>query len=252
MSRWNLKSGIRNGLLLLAVVITLSFVTSQADSEEQRGIVLVNIDNSGNRFVNEDQVRELMIKVAAQSMDSTTGLVNLRKLEEELMTFSFMKEAQASWDLKGNLVIDIVQDEPIARIMSSAGKGAYISRERNLLPLSDKYTAHVIIITGAGADSLLSETFLHSPKGARVCELIDYISDSEFLSHQIAQLDINQWMNISLYPQIGKQYFEFGKPIDFEEKFRKMDIFYKQIIPKRGWDAYKVVKLQYKDQIVCR
>lgn len=239
-------------LLLVAVLLGLGFAT-RSYVEVAHGNIIINLDESGNKFVNEEEIKGVLMAVATENAElATSREVNLQMLEEELLAFSFVKTAEASRDIKGNLVIDIHQDEPIARLLANSGKGAYISRERNLLPLSRKFTSRVIAITGAGADSLLSETFLNGSKGKRICALIDYINQDPFLAKQIAQMQVNRWMGITLYPQIGKQEIEFGKAVDFDKKFKKLNTYYKEIVPKRGWNAYRVVKLQYDGQIVCK
>jgi len=52
--------------------------------------------------------------------------------------------------------------------------------------------------------------------------------------------------------QENGSHLDFNKfIIDLEIKFKKLDIFFKEILPLRGWDAYQAVNVQYKDQIVC-
>ncbi|EKD31744.1 MAG: hypothetical protein ACD_77C00260G0001, partial [uncultured bacterium] len=52
-------------------------------------------------------------------------------------------------------------------------------------------------------------------------------------------------------PRVGQQEIMFGRPDDVEVKFEKLLSFYKNIIPNEGWEKYKVVDLQYNNQIVC-
>ena len=56
---------------------------------------------------------------------------------------------------------------------------------------------------------------------------------------------------ITLYPQVTKQYIEFGKPVSIEEKFLKLKVFYKKILPYKGWNHYTRVNIEFQDQIVC-
>lgn len=256
----NFKSGLNVFLALVVLLAIVGFVTNEYISKQGSNQIIINLDESGNLFVNEDGIRQEIMEVVEANTEEqdTTGTVSLRKLvdlenlEQDLLRYSFVKEAQASWDIRGNLVIDILQDEPVARVLSTTGKGAYISREKNLLPLSKEFSARVILVTGAGADSLLSETFLRSRKGKQISSLIDHINKDEFLSSQITQIEVSKWMGVTLFPQVGRHRIEFGKAEDFEEKFEKLDIFYKKIIPKAGWKKYRRVSLQFKDQIVCK
>jgi cell division protein FtsQ len=56
---------------------------------------------------------------------------------------------------------------------------------------------------------------------------------------------------VTLYPQMGKQIIEFGMATDIESKFRKLKIFYKKILPVKGWNRYSKISLAYQDQIIC-
>jgi cell division protein FtsQ len=39
--------------------------------------------------------------------------------------------------------------------------------------------------------------------------------------------------------------------IDIEAKFKKIKIFYKEILPAKGWDTYRKVSVKYRNQIIC-
>ena len=69
--------------------------------------------------------------------------------------------------------------------------------------------------------------------GNNLVEMIKYINDSEFFSKIISELEINQNKNIIIHPQFSKQKIIFGYPDNLEEKFEKINIFYKKIIQLR-------------------
>jgi cell division protein FtsQ len=67
----------------------------------------------------------------------------------------------------------------------------------------------------------------------------------------VAQLDINSQGDIILYPQVTGQLVEFGTSENFEEKFRKLMVFYKEILPQKGWTRYERVNLKYEGQVIA-
>jgi cell division protein FtsQ len=81
--------------------------------------------------------------------------------------------------------------------------------------------------------------------------MLRIIHEDEFLHAQIAELDIDSKGKITIYPQVGGQLIEFGKPENLEVKFKKLRIFYKEILPMRGWNTYKRVNLEYEGQIIA-
>ncbi len=64
-------------------------------------------------------------------------------------------------------------------------------------------------------------------------------------------MDINAEGKISIFPQVTGQKVEFGKAENIEEKFKKLMIFYKEILPQRGWTKYERVNLEYEGQVIA-
>jgi cell division protein FtsQ len=64
-------------------------------------------------------------------------------------------------------------------------------------------------------------------------------------------LDIDRSGRIDIFPQVTGQRVEFGKPENIEMKFKKLMIFYKEILPARGWTRYERVNLEYEGQVIA-
>ena len=87
--------------------------------------------------------------------------------------------------------------------------------------------------------------------GLKVFDLLRYIEQDDFWRAQIAHVLVREDGEVELYPQVTKQKIEFGEPKDFEEKFSKLMTFYKEILPRKGWNHYDRVNVKFKDQIIC-
>jgi cell division protein FtsQ len=81
--------------------------------------------------------------------------------------------------------------------------------------------------------------------------LIEFITKDKFWNAQITELVVNAADDIQLYQQVGNQLIEFGDAQNIEDKFDRILVFYKEILPKKGWNTYARVSVKYKDQIVC-
>jgi len=90
-----------------------------------------------------------------------------------------------------------------------------------------------------------------SEEGKQLITLINTIREDEFWNAQVAQLDIDSKMRITLYPQVGDERIEFGRPDNVDTKLKKLMIFYKEILPRMGWSKYDRVNLEYEGQIVA-
>lgn len=213
----------------------------------------VDIDNQfENYFINESDVIDLIThggeyRIVGESFDN----LDLKAIEKELLDTKFIRNAEVYKDLEGNLMISINQSRPIARMISRKMKDRYISNQGRVLPLSKRYTARVVLIDGAFADNAKLYDLYETEMGSQLMDLLNYIEENEFWKAQIAQLTIDKKGNIKINTQVSKQVVDFGQPVDIEKKFMKLKIFYKDILPAKGWNSYNQVSVKFKDQIVC-
>lgn len=242
------------GWLFITVLIFISIgFANREQNVRQRDKLLINISNQyNNYFIDEKDVLNILKEDGSKLMEGNiVSRFKLRDIEERLGNELYLSKAQTYRDLKGNLVVVASLRRPIARIVRDNAPDAYIGNDGIFLPVSDKFTSRVLLITGAYTDSLISNKNAYSGSSKKYFELIQFINDDPFWKAQIAQLDINSKGEIEMYPQVTKQVIEFGLPIDIRKKFRKLDIFYKKILPGKGWNHYKRVNLEYSNQIIC-
>lgn len=239
-------------LLAIILFVSIGFVEKQY-SQRICTSIIVNIDNQfENYFINQSDVIDLITnggeyRIVGESFED----LNLKEIETELLKTKFIRDAEVYKDLKGNLLISIDQSRPIARMMSRKMSDRYISDKGEVLPLSKRYTARVVLIDGAFADNTKLYNLDETEMGRQLMELLRFIEKDKFWKAQIAQMNIDKKGNIKMYTQVSKQVVEFGKPVDILEKFRKLKIFYKDILPTKGWNSYDRVSVKFKNQIVC-
>ena len=65
-------------------------------------------------------------------------------------------------------------------------------------------------------------------------------------------MDINANGEITIYPQVTGQIVEFGTPDGYEDKLRKLMVFYKEVLPQKGWTRYEKVNLKYEGQVIAQ
>ncbi|MCU0450125.1 MAG: cell division protein FtsQ [Bernardetiaceae bacterium] len=257
MKRFRLKKRAQIGLVVIGLFVVLGFASRQY-ARVDTGRLIVRIDSvDENKFVTEADVVGLLAELKnADSSASPLGLTNLKAIERKIKRYGFVADCQVSRDLAGNLVVEVQQRKPLGRI-AARKRGCYIGFNGGKMPLSDKFTARVPIITGEGADSLYrpdtvaKADVLTKRRGKPVLELLKFIDADPFWKAQIAQVDLDRYGNVSLYPQVGNQVVELGTLDNLELKMNKLKLFYEQIVPVKGWDAYKKVKLGFEGQIVC-
>lgn len=174
---------------------------------------------------------------------------DLKKMEEKLAKNSWISEAELFFDNSQVLQVKIKERQPIARVFTSAGNSFYIDSNLMRLPLSEKLSARLPVFTGFPSEK---EKLTKEDRQllSNIKTLSNYILPNSFWMAQVAQIDITASRNFEIVPTIGNHIIEFGDGTDCDKKFRRLLLFYQQVISKIGFNAYERIKVQYAGQVV--
>lgn len=248
----NMRSELKGGLALVALLVLIAFAEREQHDTAVKEIS-ISIDNlNDNHFIDEEDVRELMQFKHENLIGASMGGIKLKEIEEKIKANKFIEDAELYSDLKGNLLVQVELRRPIARIIRNDGPDGYIAEDGTVMPVSEKFTSRVVLISGGYTPTLLRMNNLNSTEeGKQLMDMINRIREDDFWKAQIAQVDINSKKMISLFPQVGDETIEFGTMENQETKFKKLMIYYKEILPVKGWNKYKRVNVEYDGQIVA-
>ena len=250
--RLNIKKEIKLlGVIILSFTM-IAFVEKKQGDKLCRDISIAVHDNGTNYFLDKEEIYRL---ITNDDQDILVGTlyenIDLKSIERRILSNEYVKTAEAYTNLRGQVFIDVTLNIPIARFMLNGKKDFYICENGRIMPVSDKYTSRVLLLSGESLNHIPEGNIRIDTSYAELFELMKYIHNDEFWKAQIAQVNIDRGGYVTLYPQVTKQYIEFGKPVDIKNKFLKLRVFYKKILPIKGWNHYTKVNIEFKDQIVC-
>lgn len=226
--------------LFIVVIVIFSFKNNSSPIKE---IVV----NSENKFLDRYQIESLI----TEKMNKDSIIKNANIIEKNILANPFVKEIKLYQDLSNKLIVDLVQYQPIARLVSENKKDFYIDLHGNIFPTSTKFSERVLLIHTPDNINFDLKNINSTDYGKKIFTMINYIINDIFLSKIISEIDINNNKNIIIYPQVSKQKIIFGYPEQIDVKFDKLMLFYKKILPAKGWNTYKTVNLKFKNQIIC-
>ena len=252
--KWKLN--IRREIKVIVALIGVSFLIAFTERKQGGAVcnsIVIELDNQEeNHFMDEAEVLKLVETSGISIKGTSIERINLKEIESKLKLDRHILDAELYGDLKGNLVVNVELRRPLARIVQEDTPDAYIAEDGAVMPVSEKYTSRVVLISGPFVKKLLaSEDLNKTDEGKQLLEMIRLINRDNFWKAQVAQLDINSVGKITIYPQVTGQRIEFGRPDNIETKFRKLMIFYKEILPQRGWTKYQRVNLEYEGQVIA-
>lgn len=247
-------------ILVAAIFAAYFFFASMLKGKGKEDDVCTDVkvtilDSTANRFVSKEEVREIISESELAVIGKNLSGINLYDIEQLLNRRSAIKLSDVSLDRDGILHVDITQRRPLLRIQSAEG-GYYVDETFYIFPLVNTFTSYVPVVTGDIPFKLKAGQRGYVDKEgekwlADMLNFGEYIRGDEFWSSQIQQIHILPDGDIALYMRVGDQTVLFGGFDGTDYKFRKLEAFYRNVVPIHGWNKYSVINLKYADQVVC-
>jgi cell division protein FtsQ len=174
-------------------------------------------------------------------------------MEKLLETNIWVRDARVYFDNKDVLHVKLTQRQPMARVFTSGGRSFYLDESGQILHLVDQLKLSLPVFTGfperkqlSSSDSLLVKDMI---------SLASFLQEESFWDAQIGQVNLvssgpKDW-EFELVPLIGSHLIRLGNAESMEQKFNRLYQFYRQVIPKAGWEKYKVVDIRFAGQVVA-
>ena len=202
--------------------------------------VSIQFSNDEHFFITEKIVNKLLIQSDSSLVNQPKSVVDLFKLEQQVLENPYVEKAHVFLTLSGTLTSHVKQREPVARILSKKGD-YYIDKQGVKMPFSNTYSARVLLVLGVKNDNDILE-FL---------QLINSILSDDFLKKEITGLEKKQDGTYQLSARSGDFKIDFGKINDKQLKFKKLKAFYSKIFADKTKENYKTISLKYHNQVVC-
>ncbi len=208
-------------------------------------------------FIEKNEVEEIVMGVYQNLYATKISEISTEKLEDLILKNPYVRTANVYANIQGELIINIGQRQPIFRL-EMAKESFYVDNFGSFMPLSPLYVSRLVVVNGhlknidiSEQDGINFESGSENSELISIFELVKYIKKDAFLSALIEQIYINKNKEIELTPKIGRQSVLFGTTENMESKFRNLQLFYEQGMKVNGWNAYKLINVKYKNQVVC-
>ena len=250
--------------LIIGLFALMSFVNNQEENLVCKSIDVKINQNDDVYFLDKMEVENLIKDRGDSIVGQPRYSLSVPELERALDSHEDIAKAQVNVTIDGDVKVVVKQRKPILRIFNSSGDSYYIDEAGKLMPLSEKYTARVLIANGNIKEAFatnymysIADIGKDSVKAANSCldelfSMATYINKDKFWQSQISQIYVNSDKEMELIPLVGNNKIIFGDTTQMKEKFNKLMTFYTQGLSTTGyWERYSTVNLKFKNQIVC-
>lgn len=248
--------------LIVYLVIGLWFVTKRNRELVCNNIKVKVVDSSENAFITSRDIKRIIDVKGKTPIGKPLRSINTLELENRLSTMMSVRDVQIYKTSDGVLSIKVKQRRPLVRIFNYKNQSYYIDEQGLILPLSDRFAAHVLVVNGKitehfplkpNQDVMQWDTSVYKkePLLRKIYDFAKYVNDNDFWNAQIAQVYVDSVDDIELIPRVGSQVILLGSLDGYEKKLEKLKLFYEKVLPAEGWNKYKMINLKYSKQIIC-
>lgn len=235
---------------LSGIVVLMSFISIRKKDLLCNDIKVL-IPGADN-FIEREEIDAILKQGQGSLIGRRLDNINFEKIERTIKSNPFIAFAKVYADMDGKVHIEIQQRQPILRVVNANDQDFYIDKNGLKMPVSSNFTANVLVANGrimehfsGKVDTLITATAKDLYKTAL------YIKQDSLWEAQIEQVFVNEKNDIELIPRVGNQRIILGTADSLDVKMRNLLAFYKQAMPKVGWDTYKTINIKYTNQIVC-
>lgn len=204
------------------------------------------------RFITEQDIKNCLDTKYGAYIGQRLDSIRLDRIEEILSTQSAILSSEAYTADDSLLYIKVTQRKPVVRFQHGSD-GFYADAEGYVFPLQDHYTSQVPVIDGEVPGISAEGPSEYSRKWLKdVTEMLEYMSASRVWAENIVQIHVDEKGELTLVPREGREKFTFGQPDGAQDKFARMEKYYRYIKPSREEGWYGSVNVKYEKQIICK
>ncbi|MGN0237522.1 MAG: cell division protein FtsQ/DivIB [Lepagella sp.] len=167
--------------------------------------------------------------------------IDIADIERYLSRDNIFESVNCMMSARGELIIEIVPMIPVMRLFFG-NDSYYINKDGKYVASSAQFMTDVPVVTGN-----FNKHF--SPKV--VIPIVSYINKNPMLHDLVSMIHAENAHNIILIPKIRGHVINFGDTTRLDEKSRALTLFYRDVIPYKGWEEYDTISVKYRGQIVA-
>ncbi|MDR0419846.1 MAG: hypothetical protein LBH30_00095 [Prevotellaceae bacterium] len=242
--------------IIAYLLVTFAFVDDREQTLICKNIKVIINNDSESSFITASNIKSILLNCGEKIIGEQLNKINISKLKQVLSKNKAIKSISVYTTIDANLNVEIAQRNPVVRIQCENIR-CYIDDTGYIFPLSPKPNLNIPIITGK-ISSIPSTDFTgYIPENEsgkflkQLYEFAVFLKKDAFWNNMIEQINVTN-NKIEIIPQITEHVVKLGSLNNFKSKLNKLQKFYKYAMPAIGWDKYKIINIEYKNQIICK
>lgn len=229
------------GLLLCYAVVIYVWANAEAGRHLCTGIRIEVSKSNQNDSAISRGVNEELHRYPRRIVGTPIHQLNTADIERYLTQYNNFESVNCMITSRGELVVNIVPLIPVMRVFYG-DNSYYINKDGKHIMSNAEFYSDVPIVAGR-----FNRKF--TPKA--VLPLVNFIASDPMLSELVSMVEARDADNLILVPRIRGHVINFGDTNRLEDKKRALVMFYRQVMPYKGWQEYDTVSVKYRGQVVA-
>ena len=228
-------------MLAVALAAGILWARDKSFGEVCTAVSVEVVNSDSTSFVTPqgvlDDLKSQGVKIVGKKMAG----IDASDIEEALRQSPYLESADVVKCQDGKVLIRVSQLVPVLRVFDG-DQSYYVNRAGKHMAATANYHSDVPIVQGH---------FSKKYPVTRLLPLIDYVERDSLLRSLVTMYQVRDTNNIIMVPEFSGHVVNLGNASGFENKFAKLKLFYKEVMPKRGWNTFDTISVKWNHQIVA-
>lgn len=229
-------------LLAAYLVAALCYTRAASRADTFSGLQINIVDSVSRGFVTSEAIDNELQQLSQRIRTTRRDSINTLDIEHKIMSMDKIESAKCVVLNDGSLRIYVTPLMPIARVFDTKGGNYYINRAGKSMASSQRYRIDVPVIVGD----------FNPNRQPSICfPLLDFLNEHPDLADIYSAIEIKKNRDIILIPSIKGHVVNLGDCSDLENKFDRIGVFYRKVMPHKGWTYYDTLSVKWRGQVVA-
>ena len=242
----NRRRTLINALLTFVVILYIVImvpVTNRAERNDTFSSLRIQInDSNGTGFLKEADIHKILNQKYSGFDTLRRKHLNTLEVERLLATNNRVENSACRILNDGTLLITVDPLNPVARVFDREGS-VYVNAAGKRVKSEPSFHVDVpVVTTNSVADSVMVNKLL---------PLLTAIKNDKSIDALVSSLRFDDRGDIIIIPNIVGHVINFGDASLIDNKFARLRVFYRDVMPVRGWNAFDSISVKWNGRIVA-
>lgn len=230
-------------LTLTALLVAAVWWARSREADELCTRVTVTIVNQDSTmFVTEQGVKAELAQNGFKLVGKPMWQIDAASIEKALGSSQFLENVECVKAKNGEIIIRASQLVPVMRVFDPDGSSYYVNAAGKRMNATSFYHSDVPVVQGK---------FTKQFPPTRLLPMVKYVENDTLLKSLVTMYTMRDSNNIFIVPGIYGHIVNMGNVTNIENKFEKLKLFYREVMPAKGWETYDTISVKWDYQVVA-